>query len=98
MKVQIKGFVTFKEEKWNDKNSHGFHFHESSGMTEYGYVNVTPATITVDVPDDFDPREKQIQILKGKKAQAMAEFQALVTKIDRQISELTAIEFEESGV
>ena len=55
-------------------------------------VAVQPHTITVEIPADFDPRPGMVKALEAKKDKARAEFAALVTQIDRQINELTAIE------
>ena len=89
MKTQIKGFILWKKECGNKD---GFLF-AGAEMTGYGYITVMPHTFEVDIPDDFDPRGKQVEMLKAEKQKAMADFQALVTSIDRKISELTALEF-----
>ena len=57
------------------------------------YVYITEGATVFEVPDDFDPRDGQVMALKAEKSKAMADFQALVTIIDRKISELTALEF-----
>lgn len=49
--------------------------------------------ISFEAPEDFDPRPGMVAALEKKKEQARAEFAALVVSIDRQISELTAIEY-----
>jgi hypothetical protein len=49
-------------------------------------------TITFEVPDDFDPRGKQIAALEAQKREMTATFQAAVTEINRRISQLQAIE------
>lgn len=55
-------------------------------------VSVVPHTITVEIPDDFDPRPGIVKALEAQKEKARADFAALVTKLDRQINELLAIE------
>ena len=52
--------------------------------------------VEVDIPDDFDPRPQQIKALEEKQRAAGAAFSALTTEINRQISELQAIEFTEA--
>ena len=59
-----------------------------------GYVLVCPCELSFEVPEDFDLKSHQINALKDKKQKAMADFQLIVTQIDRQISELTSIEFD----
>lgn len=90
MKVSIPGFINYKKPTWSDDT--GFHFHQSD-MSEYGYVIVKAHILEVEIPDDFDPRPKQVELLQAEKQKAMAEFQARVTAIDKQISQLTALEF-----
>ena len=57
-----------------------------------GRVFVKEHTITVEVPDDFDPRPQQVAALEAEKQKARAEFQKRITEIDRQIQSLLAIE------
>ena len=57
-----------------------------------GRVFVTEHTTTVEVPDDFDPRPQQVQMLEAEKQKARAEFQERITEIDRKIQSLMAIE------
>lgn len=56
------------------------------------YIPVVAHSITVEVPADFDPRPGMVKALEDQKEKARAEFAALVTKIDRQINELLALE------
>ena len=49
--------------------------------------------VEIEVPDDFDPREQQIQVLLDKKQKAMAEYQKTMTQIDGAISKLQAISY-----
>lgn len=87
MKVQIKGFIHFRKEVWDEGKFHFF----NCDMTEHEFVLVQPHIIEVDI-EDFDPRQAQVDALKAQRQKAMADFQALVTSIDRQIGELTALE------
>jgi len=89
MKAQIKGFIVWSKEVW-DEGNYSFIGCE---MPEHGYTTVMPYTLEVDIPESFDPVSSQVDALKKKKTQAMADYQALVTSIDRQISELTALEY-----
>ena len=79
-----------------------------SGLTDYqwfrfrtemdGYAFIGECELTFEMPEGFDPNAKKVEALKAQKKKAMADFQALVTDIDRQISELTAIEFVDADV
>lgn len=88
MKKQITGFISYQKD-WRGNDTYHFHGME---MTEYGYITVMPHSFEVDIPDDFDPRAGQVEQLQAEKQKAMADFQALVTSIDRRISELTCLE------
>ena len=90
MKTQLKGFICYEKSTYDDTEKYAFFPFE---MTQHGYVTVMPHSIEVDIPDDFDPRAQQVELLKAEKQKAMADFQALVTSIDRKISELTALEY-----
>ena len=88
MKKQITGFISYKKD-W--RGNYAYHFHGVE-MTEYGYITVMPHSFEVDIPDDFDPRGKQVEQLQAEKKKAMADFQNRVTEIERKISELTCLE------
>jgi hypothetical protein len=88
MKKQIEGFILYKKD-YSHKTGFLFSGYE---MKEYGYITVMPYTLDVDIPDDFDPRGKQVEMLKAEKQKAMADFQNRVTEIERKISELTCLE------
>ena len=49
--------------------------------------------VEIEVPTDYDPREKQIAALEAQKKQAMAEFHKSVSEINDKISKLTALEY-----
>ena len=89
MKKTLNGFISFRKNAWDDG---GFHWHPYE-MAEHGYITVMPHSIEVDIPDDFDPRPQQIKALEEKQRAAGAAFAALTTEINRQISELQALEF-----
>lgn len=60
------------------------------------YVPVIAHTITVEAPDDFDPRPQQIKSLHDQREELHAKFAAAVREIDRRLSELQAIEYSPS--
>jgi hypothetical protein len=52
---------------------------------------VGTCVVTVELPDNFDPREGWVAKLRKEREQAAADFQVRIAEIDRQISQLTAI-------
>lgn len=95
MKVTKPGFVYQEVRTYSGPTD--FQWFQFEGSPE-GYVLIGPCDLTFEIPDDFDLNSHKIKTLKDKKQKAMADFQLLVTQIDRQISELTAIEFVDSDV
>ena len=62
-----------------------------------GYICVGTAEVTFDVPDNFDPRPEQVKALEARKRELQAQFAAAVVEIERQISQLQAIEHTEAA-
>ena len=89
MKIAIEGFINYKPATY--KGGIEFSFHMAM-MENYGYVTVMPFAIEVDIPAEFDPREKMVEILNAKKREVMADFQKRITEIDAQISKYLALE------
>ena len=90
MKTQINGFILLRSDAYGNDQRLTW---AGCEMTQHGYITVMPHTVEFELPDDFDPRAQQVEMLKAEKQKAMADFQALVTSIDRKISELTALEY-----
>lgn len=61
-------------------------------LNDGGFIGAGKATMTIELPDNFDPRVGAVETLKARKLQAMSDFQKLITQIDQQISQYTAIE------
>jgi hypothetical protein len=89
MKKQIEGFILYRDDAFSDDGKFSFFPFE---MKESGHITVMPYAIDVDIPDDFDPRGKQVEMLQAEKIKLMADFQNRVTEIERKISELTCLE------
>lgn len=62
-----------------------------------GHIPVREHSFTVEVPADFDPRPGMVANLEAEKRLVEAEFAKRVTDIERQISELQALEFSGSA-
>ena len=88
--VTVKGFVHLRTSKWSKPDDYVLVNCKFENDAEYLFVNEGELTFTL--PEGFDPRGKQVEMLKAEKQKAMADFQALVTSIDRKISELTCLE------
>lgn len=90
MKKQVKGFVHLRTSAWAKPDD--FVLMSMQFEDDKDYLFVAEGTLNFTIPDDFDPRGKQVELLQAEKKKAMADFQALVTSIDRKISELTCLE------
>lgn len=89
MKLKIEGVIQYKKHTYSKGGYYAFH---TADLSEYGYFTVQPHTIEVDMPDDFDPRPDLIKGLQAQQKKARADFEKLCTDIQRQISELQALE------
>ena len=56
------------------------------------FVYVRPVEVTVPVPHDFNPRAAKLAGLREEEKRVRAEFQARITELQRQQSELLALE------
>jgi hypothetical protein len=90
MQVSITGTVAFGKFDW-EGGAPGFKFFDYTPNGKE-FVKVADHTVTVDVPDDFDPRSLMVQSLEQEKQKLTAAFQARITEINGQIQNLLAIE------
>ena len=90
MKKQINGFVHLRTSSWSKDDD--FVLMSMKFEDDEDYLFVAEGTLNFTIPESFDPRQKKVEMLKAEKQKAMADFQALVTSIDRKISELTCLE------
>jgi hypothetical protein len=90
MQATIKGCVVFGKFDW-EHGAPGFKFFDFNPSGK-DFVKVADHTVTVDVPDDFDPRSLMVQSLEQEKQKLTAAFQARITEIDGQIQNLLALE------
>ena len=91
MKQIIKGFIEYRPAMYQGDAEYSFH---TCTLPDLGYVKVMAHTIEIDIPEDFDPREKMVDLLKAEKKKLMADFHKRCKEIEKQISELTAITYE----
>ena len=98
--LTIKGFAycqpaeSWEHGKPNVVDGFAYRFTSSNMDGCKGYIHVGESTLTIDLPEGFDPRAGAVETLKAEKQKIMAEFQARINQIDQQISQYTAIECE----
>lgn len=89
MQITIKGWVVFGMFDWQKRPEYSFFDFKPNGKT---HVPIAEHTITVDAPDDFDPRPQMVANLEEQKRSIEAEFHKRVTELNAQIQSLLAIE------
>lgn len=97
MKKTIKGFITYEHSRYAPENPRiAFNASMPENYPDIFTDTVTfcEHTIEVDIPDDFDPRAGLIAALKARQVKAAADFAALCTDIQRQISQYEALTME----
>ena len=96
MKIKTKVLVHWHMNSWQTKPEWIINSHD---MTCCGpeYVVAAKQEIEVEVPDDFDPRPKQIDSLRKKKDEVLAAAQMQVNNIEEQIQRLLCLEYKPEG-
>lgn len=92
MQVEIKGFIVFGQYDYELRTGEKPYFCFKDYEPSDGFVTVREHSITVEVPDAFDPRPQMVERLEDEKKKVTAEFHARVTQINAQIQSLLAIE------
>ena len=91
--IEYEGWAYADPAKSHDRGD--TNVHDGVSYQVYGFktdASVGRAKVVIEIADDFDPREQFVKDLQEAKRKLMADFQARVTEIDRQISEFTALE------
>jgi hypothetical protein len=93
MKVAIEGWMHAKYDRFSPREL-VYVFFEGKPWTgsDGEYIPVCAYTIEFDLPEDFDPRSKQVEALEKERTKLQAAFQARITEINAQIQSLLAIE------
>ena len=89
MKTTITGFIQHQTGYGGEDR---FSMMLTKDMTSYGFTMVMPYSFDVEIPDSFDPRTVKIKALQAEELKLRADFEARITQIKRQISELLALE------
>jgi hypothetical protein len=92
MKVTIKGIIHWQDSGYTPPQFRLWPQDMSSCGPEY--VPIQPHEMEVEIPDDFDPRPKQVEILRQKKKEVLAAAQEKVNNLEEQIQRLLCIEFK----
>lgn len=88
MKVQIKAHVLYRKDGFGSDDFRLAMFE----MESCGYITVAVQDFEVEIPDDFDPRQKQIEVLEKEKRRIEAAFSIRCLEIQEQINKLYALE------
>lgn len=90
MQVEIKGCVAFGKFDWESGRGDYRFFDYPEPHSDF--VKIADYTVSVDVPEDFDPRYHMVAVLEREKQKITADFQKRVTEINGQIQQLLALE------
>jgi hypothetical protein len=91
MKVKITAHIFYNKNVWDEKGKFeifSFKFDDDNNRTYVGEQE-----IEVDVPDNYDPRGRQIAALQRQRGKVMADYQKTVDDINEKISKLQALEY-----
>ena len=92
MKVKITGHVTYVKYSWESEGRYILMASPATGA-DSSYTDVGVNTeFEVEIPDEFNPTMMQLNALYNQKQELIKKFDETVVRINRQISELQAIE------
>ena len=93
-KTVISGFITYEQTVYSNEPDISFTLYdprESSALQRR--VVIREHSFEIETPANFDPRPSVIANLRAAATQARAEFEKRITEINREISNLQAIEY-----
>jgi len=93
MKIVIEGGMYFDSNSDQYEWSPKYKFFAGNLEGFSTYVPICAYSLEADIPDDFDPRGQQIEMLEKRRSEITAAYQAALTEIAAQISKLQAIEY-----
>ena len=91
MKIKTTIHIHYSQWAWEETGT--YQIFSAKLSDEEHRVYVGEQEIEIDVPDQFDPRTKQIAALQRQRGKVMADYQKTVDEINERISKLQAIEF-----
>jgi len=89
MKIKTTIHIFQSQYPWDDVQKYDIFSVKLDDSEHRAYIG--EQEIEIDVPDNFDPREKQIAALEKQKQKVMADYQKTVTDINVRINNLKAI-------
>jgi hypothetical protein len=97
MKKTLNGFVQVRKDPYglgdHDWRIEDFDLsicrHED--MSVCGMTMMAPAVITFDIPDNWDPRQAMVEVLRKEQSKVRAEFQKRLNELEDEISKYLAI-------
>ena len=89
MKIKTTVHIHYSKYEW-EKEGEYLVYSNKLDDTEYR-TYICKQEIEIEVPDNFDPRGKQIAALEKEKQKVMADYQKTVTEINNRINNLKAI-------
>jgi hypothetical protein len=90
MKLKTTINIFYTQYSWEEKGTYEVLSFKPDDSDHRTYIS--SQEIEIDVPDNYDPRAKQIEVLQAQKLKIMADYQKTVTEINARISKLQAIE------
>ncbi len=91
MKIKLTAHIHYKKYAWEETGEYQIWFAKLDDDDTRAYIG--EQEVEVEVPDNFDPRPKQIAALQRQRGKVMAEYQKTVDEINDRISKLQAIEY-----
>ena len=91
MKIKTTVHIHHQKYEWEDEGQYLVYSCKLDDTYYRAYV--CEQKIEIEVPDDFDPRARQIAALEAEKKRVMASYQKRVTEINDRISKLQALEY-----
>jgi hypothetical protein len=90
MKIKTTINIFYTQYAWEQKGTYEVLSFKPDDSDHRTYIS--SQEIEIEVPDNYDPRAKQIEVLQAQKHKIMADYQKTVTEINARISKLQAIE------
>jgi len=91
LKIKTTVHIHYCKYAWDDRGEYEAYSCKLEDTDARFYIG--EQKIVLEVPDDFDPRARQIAVLEAEKKRVMGSYQKRVTEINDRISKLQALEY-----
>jgi hypothetical protein len=91
MKIKLTAHIHHVKYEWDKEGTYQLWFAKVADDDSRTYIG--EQEVEVEVPDNYDPRPKQIAALEKQRQKVMADYQKTVTEINDRISKLQALEY-----